>query len=55
MVTWNTKVVISRAVDRFPKWECDTMVLGMSKRVWWAQKAPRIIEIGGFEGLRGGH
>ena len=44
MPTWNTKVVISLAVGRFPKWEFDTMVLGISKRVWWVQKASRIIK-----------
>ena len=43
MVTWDTKVVISRAVGRFPKWELDTMVLSMSKTVWRIQKAPRIV------------
>ena len=45
--------MISQAVGRFPKWEFDTMVLGMSERVWWTQKAPRIIQIGGFKELRG--
>ena len=29
------------------------MVLGMSNRVWGAQKAPRIMKIDGFKGLRG--
>ena len=54
MATWDTKLVISHAAGRFPKWEFDTMVLGMSKKVWWAQKTPRIIQIGAFKGLRGG-
>ena len=49
----HTTVVISLAVGRLVKWEFDTLVLGMSKRVWWPQKAPRIIKIGGFKGLRG--
>ena len=53
MVTWDTKVFISLAVGRFPEWEFETMLLGMSKRVWWVQKAPRIIQIMGFKGLRG--
>ena len=53
MVTWETKVVISRAVGGFPKWETDTMVLGMSKRVWWTQKASRIIKMASFKGSRG--
>ena len=47
-------MVISQAAGRFPKWEFDTMVLGMSKSVWWIQKTPRIIKIGGFKGLRVG-
>ena len=44
-------MVISLAVGRFPKWEFDTMVLGMSVRGWWTQKGPRIIKIIGFKGL----
>ena len=48
MVTWDTKVVISQAVGRLVKWEFDALVLGRSKMVWWAQKAPGIIKIGGF-------
>ena len=55
MPPWDTKVVVSQAVGRFPKLFFDTMVLSMSKKVWWAQKAPIIIKIGGFDGLRGGH
>ena len=45
-------MVISRAVGRVPKWEFGTMVVGMSKRVWYIQKAPRIIKIRCFKGLR---
>ena len=52
MVTWDTKVLTSQAVGRFPKREFDTMVLGMSKRVWLAQKATRIVKIGSVLGLR---
>ena len=44
-------MVISHAGGRFPKWEFDTMVLGMSKRVWWTEKAPIIIKIRGFKRL----
>ena len=43
------------AVGRFPKWEFDTMVLNMSKRAWWTQKAPRTIKTKGFKGLRESH
>ena len=46
-------MIISRAVGRLVKWEFDTLVLGMSKRVWWTQEAPRIIKIRGFKGLGG--
>ena len=53
MVTWDTTVVIPLGVGRLVKWESDTLVLGMSKRIWWTQKPPRIIEIGGFKRLRG--
>ena len=42
---------VSLAVGRFPEWKFDTMVPGMSKTVWWTQKAPRIIKIKGFKGL----
>ena len=52
MATRDTKVVISQAAGRLPKWEFDTMALGMSKRVWWDQKAPRIIKIRTSKGLR---
>ena len=55
VATWDIKVVFSLAVGRFPKLEFDTMVQGMSKRVWRTPKSPRIIEIGGFRWLRGGH
>ena len=53
MATWDTKEVISQAVGRLVKWECYIMVLNMCKRVWRTQKAPRIIKIEGFKGLRG--
>ena len=55
MATWDTKVFISQAVGRLVKSEFDTLVLGMSKRVWWTQKAPRIIKIGSFKELRESH
>ena len=53
MQTWDLRMVISPAVGCLVKWEFDTLVLGMSKRVWWTQKGPRIIKIESFKGLRG--
>ena len=52
MVTWDLKVIISRAAVHLVEWEFDMLVPGMSKRVW-TQKAPRIIEIKSFKGLEG--
>ena len=52
-------MVISRAVERFPKSIFDTMVLSMSQRHWYTQKAPKIIEVMIFTGsrvvIRGGY
>ena len=39
-----TKMVISRAPGRFPKWEFDTMLVNMSPRASYSQSAPKIIE-----------
>ena len=55
MATGDTNVVISQAVGRFPKWEFDTIVLGMSQRVWYTQKALKLIKIRAFKGLMEGH
>ena len=52
VITWDTKVVISLAVGGFLKWEFDTMVLSMSKRVSRTPKAPRFIKIEGLKELR---
>ena len=43
--TCDLKVVVSLATGRFPKREFDTMVLSISQRAQYTQKAPKIMKM----------
>ena len=42
-------MVITRAAERFPESEFDTMILSMSPRARYTQRAPKIIKIISFK------
>ena len=50
----DAKVVISQAPGSFQKGKFDTMILSMSPRPQYTQKATKIIKINCFKGSRGG-
>ena len=51
--TWDPKVVTSWAIERFLKWEFDTMILSMSPRARYIHGGSQIIKIISFKRLRG--
>ena len=45
-------MLISQGPGRFQRWEFDTMLLSMSPRAWYTQRAPRIFRIMSFKRSR---